>query len=381
MFPILYTYNAKNEIYSWKISVFKDQDSSSYIVRTEHGLKEGKKVIHEKKIDKGKGKKTIEEQAISEATSKFRNKKEKEGYVDSLKEIKSSQIVRPMLAEKFDLKQYDGKYKGFKIGYPFYMQPKYDGIRALCHYDKSQNKIRLETRNGKEISHMDHIEKSLLKLYETGILTENIILDGELYSHTLLFEIFSGLWRLKEVDEEQAKNIKEIIFCPYDFIDLNNLQIVYEDRYYFLKNKKLYDKNIEQVSTYLVNNEEQVMERYIQFMSDKFEGAIIRDPNGPYEINKRSKYLQKMKNMIDEEFKIIGFHDGFGIDKGAVIWDCITNDGKEFSATPSWPKEYRKKIFKEANKYIGKKITVKFQEYTDDGKPRFPIAKAIREDI
>ena len=88
-----------------------------------------------------------------------------------------------------------------------------------------------------------------------------------------------------------------------------------------------------------------------------------------------------MKNMIDEEFTIIGFHDGIGIDKGAVIWDCITKDGKEFSATPSWPKEYRKKIFKEADKYIGKKITIKFQEYTEDGKPRFPIAKAIREDI
>jgi DNA ligase-1 len=380
MFPILYTYNAKGEIYTWKISVFQDKNTPSYIVSTEHGLKEGKKVIHEKIIPKGKGKKTIEEQAISEAASKFRNKKEKEGYVESLKDI-NIPIIRPMLAEKFDLKQYDGKYKGFKISYPFYMQPKYDGIRALCYYEKSKNKIRLETRNGKDILHMDHIEKSLLKLYESGILKENIILDGELYSHTLLFEIFSGLWRLKEANEEQRENIKEIIFCPYDFIDLNNLQIIYQDRFAFLKNKKLYDNNVEYVNTYLVNNEEEVMDKYIQFMSDKFEGAIIRDPNGPYEINKRSKYLQKMKNMIDEEFTIIGFHDGIGIDKGAVIWDCITKDGKEFSATPSWPKEYRKKIFKEADKYIGKKITVKFQEYTEDGKPRFPIAKAIREDI
>jgi DNA ligase-1 len=379
MFPTLYTYNAKNEIYSWSISVYPK--SNHFIIKTEHGLKEGKKVIHEKVIEKGKGKKTTEEQAIAEATTKFNNKKSKEGYVDNLANIQSSYIIRPMLAEKFQLEHYNGIYKGFKIEYPFYMQPKYDGIRALCHYDKKGNKIRLETRTGKPILHMDHIEKSLLELYNKNILKENIILDGELYSHTLSFEIFSGLWRLKEIDQEQLSQIKQIVFCPYDIIDLNNLTMVYKERYQFLKNKSLYNSIIEYVNTYLVHNENEVMEKYIQFMNDKFEGAIIRDPNGIYEINKRSKYLQKMKNMLDDEFVIIGYHDGVGVDKGAVIWDCITKDGKEFSATPSWTKEYRKQMYKEAEKYIGKKLTVKYQEYTEDGKPRFPIGKAIREDI
>jgi ATP-dependent DNA ligase len=33
----------------------------------------------------------------------------------------------------------------------------------------------------------------------------------------------------------------------------------------------------------------------------------VRDKNGIYEPNKRSKYLQKYKKFMEEEFKIIGF--------------------------------------------------------------------------
>ena len=31
------------------------------------------------------------------------------------------------------------------------------------------------------------------------------------------------------------------------------------------------------------------------------------------------------------------------------------------------------------DKYIGKKLTVIYQELTEDGKPRFPVGKAIRD--
>ena len=48
-----------------------------------------------------------------------------------------------------------------------------------------------------------------------------------------------------------------------------------------------------------------------------------------YEPNKRSKDLQKYKDNMEEEYKIVGFHEGSGDEKGAVIWDCITKEGKQ----------------------------------------------------
>jgi DNA ligase-1 len=41
--------------------------------------------------------------------------------------------------------------------------------------------------------------------------------------------------------------------------------------------------------------------------------------------------------------------------------------------------EDRRDIFKKAQSYVGKKLTVKYQELTDDGIPRFPIGLAIRD--
>ena len=84
---------------------------------------------------------------------------------------------------------------------------------------------------------------------------------------------------------------------------------------------------------------------------------------------------------MDEEFKIIGFHEGTGDEKGLVIWDCITKDEKTFAVRPKGTFESRNKLFLEANLHIGKLLTVIFQEYSNDGIPRFPIGKGIREII
>jgi DNA ligase-1 len=114
-------------------------------------------------------------------------------------------------------------------------------------------------------------------------------------------------------------------------------------------------------------------------VEEGFEGVMVRDKSGPYEPDKRSKYLQKYKEMMEEEFKIVGYHDGVGKFKGTVVWTCEIEPGKTVDVTPKGTLEYRKKLFESANKYIGKKLTVIFFGYTADGSLRFPIGKAIRE--
>ena len=41
--------------------------------------------------------------------------------------------------------------------------------------------------------------------------------------------------------------------------------------------------------------------------------------------------------------------------------------------------EERQETYQNADKHIGELLKVKYFELTDDGIPRFPIAKAIRE--
>ena len=117
-----------------------------------------------------------------------------------------------------------------------------------------------------------------------------------------------------------------------------------------------------------------------KFVQDGYEGIMIRDMGGVYESNKRSKYLQKYKVFMEEEFEITGFHEGTGDEKGAIVWDCKTKDHKIFAVRPRGTFEFRKKLFLEGSTYIGKMLTVIFQEYSSDSIPRFPVGKAIRDE-
>ena len=46
---------------------------------------------------------------------------------------------------------------------------------------------------------------------------------------------------------------------------------------------------------------------------------------------------------------------------------------------PTGTLEERGKMFKNGKKYVGKMLTVKYQELSEDGIPRFPVGKSVRE--
>jgi DNA ligase-1 len=244
------------------------------------------------------------------------------------------------------------------------------------------NEVILESRKGIKFQNFKLLKEELKELFSK--LPSNFYLDGELYTDKLDFEIISGLIRQheKKCSTEDLKLIDMIEFHIYDFVNLNELNIIYQDRYEILNN--ILSKNGDRckiVETLLINELQDVKKYHDEYVQNGYEGIIVRDKSGIYEINKRSKYLQKFKEFMDEEFKIIGFHEGTGDEKGLVIWDCITKDEKTFAVRPKGTFESRSKLFIEANSHIGKLLTVIFQEYSNDGIPRFPIGKGIREII
>jgi DNA ligase-1 len=62
-----------------------------------------------------------------------------------------------------------------------------------------------------------------------------------------------------------------------------------------------------------------------------------------------------------------------------VIWVCKTQSGQEFTVRPEGTLETRKNYFKNKNNFFGKLLTVKFQNLTSLGIPRFPVGIVIRD--
>lgn len=383
IFPKLYSFKNK-KIYEWSIKI--EKKNNSYIIVTEHGQTDGKIVSHEKEITEGKAKRTVLEQATLDAQSKWNNKKNKELYVENIENTETKDdldiVVRPMLANKFSIDAYKKNSKAYKIPFPAFIQKKYDGIRCISYL--KNNKVILESRKGIEFENFNVLKEQLYELFKTK--PANFYLDGELYSEIVEFQVISGLIRLSEKKATPAdvKEINKIEYHIYDCIDLNDLSLGYGDRYDILINLynivKLNKNNlIKLVETIEVHKVEDVKKYHDEFVADGYEGLMVRDKKGPYEIQKRSKYLQKYKEFMEEEYKIIGFHEGSGDEKGAIVWDCITSDGKSFAVRPKGTFETRQQLYDNGDKYIGKKLTVIFQELTSDGIPRFPVGKDIRD--
>ena len=70
--------------------------------------------------------------------------------------------------------------------------------------------------------------------------------------------------------------------------------------------------------------------------------------------------------------------EGTGREKGTAIWICKTGE-QHFSVKPEGTLEKRREYLVEKEKYIGKQLTVRFQNLTAIGVPRFPVGVVVRD--
>jgi len=351
IFNKLFQINSNGKIKEWEISIVVNKFNFPEIIKV-YGLQNSKKITVNKVIKYGKNiGKTNEtnclEQAILEANSEYLKKKDA-GYLENLN-IKTILPKLPMLATKFIEREHD-------IIYEAICQPKLDGIRCTLV------KGKLYSRKNKEFNFMEHISE----LYKS--LPSNIVLDGELYSNEITFQQIVSI--VKQKNNAPSKELlSKIKFYVFDMYDNLNLNLDFVDRISFLK-KYIDPSNL--VETKICKNKNDLERYYHSFLDKGYEGLIIRNKLGKYEFNKRSKNLQKLKPFEDAEFEIIGFTQGTGIESGCIIWECKTKENKTFMVRPKGTHTERKKLFRIGKQFIGKWITIKFQEYTDDKIPRFP---------
>jgi DNA ligase-1 len=244
-------------------------------------------------------------------------------------------------------------------------------------------KIEMFTRRGKPFTIMSHIEQDLIDLFYhfrgvNELDGDTFYLDGELYSDTLTFQELAGIVRRSSNDEETLKQIHYVVF---DSFNINSPNWKFESRYRQLVHvpDKYWTDSVRDIPTIPCIEEEHMFQCHTEFIRNGYEGTIIRNSDGIYKLNHRSSDLQKYKSFQDDEYEIIGFKEGKNTDEGCVIWECKTPNGLEFSVRPRGTKEQRTEWFDNGESYIGSLLTVRYQELTDDGIPRFPVGITIRD--
>lgn len=361
--PTVYKKTSTGKIQQWRAWV--ERTETGYLLKVESGQTDGKLTeTAGQVIDEGKQKRSAQEQAIFEALSKL-NKKRDEAYFDTIEAAQTQVKLLPMLAHSFEKRKHN-------ITYPAVVQRKFDGVRCLAVLNRD-NSVTLMSRKGKEFPHLNHIREDV----EMNNRNRNLVLDGELYSDTLTFQELVGLVRrvtLKEGNEEQ---MLEVSLRVYDCVDLEN-EPDFEDRYQTISGITDGAEYLTLVENVAVENETEIHAAQAQFVEEGYEGAMVRNLKGSYRIGKRSADLQKVKTFLDGEYEIIGFAEGTGNETGCVIWECQTPDGQAFRVRPRGTQEARKELFENGSDYIGQQLTVRYQELTDEGVPRFPVGIAIR---
>lgn len=229
------------------------------------------------------------------------------------------------------------------------MSEKLDGIRA---YWDGENLI---SRGGKIIP----APKWFLKDYPP------FEIDGELWTKRGDFGNISSIVRNKNTNTKKWKTI------TYNIFEVPNAK---GDLYQRLKKVKPYENDIIKIIPQVKIKDKKHLKSFLKNINkNNGEGVVVRDPKALY-INKRTSKALKVKSFKDTECKVIGHTKGKGKLKnlmGAII--CELENKVVFKIGSGFTLHDRQYPPK-----IGSIVTFKYQSFTKNQKPRFPIFLRIR---
>lgn len=370
----LYKKTNTGAIQQWDIEVRTICDLGEIV--TTYGQVGGQMQVTTDTIHEGKnlGKKnatTAITQAQAEAKQAW-DKKKKQGYTESLELASRTDnvldAIKPMLAHV-----YEDHIK--KVTWPSYVQPKLDGMRCIAIV--KGGKCKLYSRTQKPIETVPHIVAAVENLARGE--NRDFILDGELYNHELKHD-FNRLMSILKRNEVHP----ECKVVQYHVYDLPSMQDDYNKRLAALEKLIAEDEEspVKLVETAFVQSQEEIDHHMDQALEAGYEGLMWRRWSGEYE-GKRSANLLKIKTFKDAEFEVCGVEEGNGKlqGKAGAIW-CYTDatKAKKFKAKMEGTLESLTDYLVNFHKYNGKQLTVKYQNLTPDGIPRFPVGLRFREE-
>ncbi len=342
-----------NSIGTWRI--WSDGDTIRIAHATVQG---GSEVMHTEVVTTNLSGRSLEEQVALRIRSRVSRMMDR-GYKATLAEAQTSSsnqmgLDRPMLAHPIK-RASSIDYRGAVL------QKKLDGHRCLITCQDGE--LIAYTRQGKPIPSIKHILTGL-----EGRIPEGTTLDGELYCHGVKLQTI-GSWIKREQPATQ-----NLFFACYDLMSKDR----YIDRHGELSEIVQGAKNTVALPYREWTDHESTRLWFKEVRASGFEGLMLRLDNVPYETGRRSYGLLKIKEFEQAEFEVVGFE----ISKtGWAICKCVTESGNRFDCSAPGSVQEKMEVWNNQAKYLGRKLTVDFAHWTDDGLPFQPTAIRWREDI
>ena len=205
-----------------------------------------------------------------------------------------------------------------------------------------------------------------------------IIIDGELYAHGLSFQD-----NMKLIKKYRAGESERVKFHVYDMVSEYGFFERYDILLRFIG--KIEPKFINLVANHFINGEDDLKKIHSKFISDGYEGTMIRCGNHSYKLGKRHHQTLKYKLFIDDALEILDIIktsestiNGNNSANYAAL--CQLKCGNTVRANLKMSHEDRENFYKFKDDYIGKTAEIRFFEYSDGGIPRFPVCVGIRND-
>lgn len=372
---------------------------NGYTIERKHGQLNGKMqeapVIV---ISKGKAGRTVKEQLVLQYNSELKKYLDK-GYkvVESDPvSIEESKLIEILGNTKTDTHGFSKHMLAKpankipveainKVPY-WYASMKIDGVRCAIYYHN--NEICTASRGGGDYNCSMYQFITHPKLIEFFSKHPNIVLDGEIYKHG---------WSLQKISGEARKcetmnGSDDLEFYIYDVMLPN---ISFENRLSILKNIKSElnlefnpsrvwekeDLRMQIVPQERISGYDNIKKLHDQYVSEGWEGVVIRDPNKEYGFGKRTNAMIKIKEYRDDCFKVVGIEYGLRPIED-MVFILITKNGKTFKAKPFGDLQQKTEYYNNFNeKYLNKIGECKFFYYSDDGVPLQPNFKCFRDDL
>ena len=374
------------------------EDGLGYALVRKYGQVNGKvteaPIIY---VPHGKAKRTTKEQALLQFKSEVKKQLDK-GYkaVDKhpneyseseLKDIygdvkmREGATIKPMLAKQ------EKDVKNRKIfDNDWYISRKINGVRALIYYDGKLVRTSSRGATNYDIAILHIIQHPLIEKFFKN--HPDAILDGEVFKAGLSLNKISGICR----SQATTGDGKDLQFYWYDIVDLEKpfserwkimnewskeLQLSDFDPYRHFSDD---DLHIQFLPQELISGFDNMKKLHDKWVSEGWEGAVIRNVDSVYKPGSRGNDWIKIKVYQDAEYPIVGLSEGLREEDMCFI--LKTPNGQQFKCKPMGDRDQKQWYRDHIDELIGKNLTIKYFEMSGvEGSeiPQQPIGICVRD--
>lgn len=328
---------------------------------------------------------SMAKQAHKEALKRFSDAKA-EGYTTGRNEVKTTRLPAQLCAKYISPRHGKTNFRFF----PGDISPKEDGIRAFFWLNNGE--VEVLSRENKIIVFLYHLREQFLHLLE---FLPNVGWDCELTSENpekkgkVTFNSIQSMvmQKLKPHPRENT-----IIANVLDIVIEN---VCLEERLAMIA--KAYDKyldkygpgNIRLIPHYPVKSHKEIDSYFSKFLSEGYEGAVLRkykvaNPSKPresYYLGKRNNNMMKIKIFDEREATIqeVVLPEGEEGRALAALLKVEDDEGNVFIVRPRGTHAYRRWMYEHPDECIGRRYTIIHFGVSEYGVPRFPVGKGFRD--